>query len=81
MDRDNTKPRSDWQLNEEWAWFIGENRESMKLTTKPEPYSFQRTLNWISHQVAPTLKVAMKLDELNHTQVVKEIITLSLIHI
>lgn len=75
VDRDNTKPRSDWQLNEEWAWFIGENRESMKLTTKPEPYSFQRTLNWLSHQVAPTLKVAMKLDELNHTEVVKDIIT------
>ncbi|WP_442855478.1 MobT family relaxase [Clostridium sp. Marseille-P2415] len=75
VDRDNTKPRSDWQLNEEWAWFIGENRESMKLTTKPEPYSFQRTLSWLSHQVAPTLKVAMKLDELNHTQVVKDIIT------
>lgn len=75
VDRDNTKPRSDWNLNEEWAWFIGENRESMKLTTKPEPYSFQHTLNWISHQVAPTLKVAIKLDELNHTQVVKDIIT------
>ncbi|WP_434293802.1 MobT family relaxase [Clostridium botulinum] len=75
VDRDNTKPRCDWQLNEEWAWFIGENRESMKLTTKPEPYSFQRTLNWLSHQVAPTLKVAMKLDELNRTQVVKDIIT------
>lgn len=75
VDRDNVKPRSDWQLNEEWAWFIGENRESMKLTTKPEPYSFQRTLNWLSHQVAPTLKVAMKLDEINHTQVVNDIIT------
>lgn len=75
VDRDNTKPRSDWKLNEEWAWFIGENRESMKLTTKPEPYSFQRTLNWLSHQVAPTLKVAMKLDEINHTQVVKDIIS------
>lgn len=75
VDRDNEKPRSEWQLNEEWAWFIGENRESMKLTTKPEPYSFQRTLNWLSHQVAPTLKVAMKLDELNHTEVVKDIIT------
>lgn len=74
VDRDDTKPRSDWRLNEEWAWFIGENREGMKLTTKPEPYSFQRTLNWLSHQVAPTLKVAMKLDEINHTRVIKEIL-------
>ncbi|HEV4714569.1 TPA: hypothetical protein VY096_002177, partial [Streptococcus pneumoniae] len=36
--------------------------------------SFQRTLNWLSHQVAPTLKVAIKLDEINQTQVVKDIL-------
>lgn len=72
VDKEDTKPRCEWQINEEWAWFIGENRERMKLTTKPEPYSFQRTLNWLSHQVAPTLKVAMKLDELNHTHIIKD---------
>ena len=74
MDKDNSKPRSDWKLNEEWAWFVGHNRERLKLTTKPEPYSFQRTLNWLSHQVAPTLKVAMKLDEINQTQIIKDIL-------
>ncbi|MGL9816421.1 phage replication initiation protein [Enterococcus sp. DIV0098] len=74
VDKDTMKPRSDWKLNEEWAWFIGNNREQLKLTTKPEPYSFQRTLNWLSHQVAPTLKVAMKLDELNQTEIVKGIL-------
>ncbi len=75
VDKEDEKPRSDWKLNDEWAWFIGENRESMKLTTKPEPYSFRRTLNWISRQVAPTLKMAMKLDEINNTQFINEIIT------
>ena len=76
VDKDDSKPRSDWKLNEEWAWFIGNNRERLKLTTKPEPYSFQRTLNWLSHQVAPTLKVAIKLDEINQTQVVKTFSTM-----
>lgn len=75
VDKDDDKPRSDWKLNDEWAWFIGENRDSMKLTTKPEPYSFRRTLNWLSHQVAPTLKMAMKLDEINNTKFINEIIT------
>lgn len=74
VDRDDSKPRSNWKLNEEWAWFVGNNREQLRLTTKPEPYSFQRTLNWLSHQVAPTLKVAMKLDEVNQTQIIKDII-------
>jgi phage replication initiation protein len=75
VDKEDKKPRSDWKINNEWAWFIGEKRESMKLTTKPEPYSFRKTLNWISRQVAPTLKMAMKLDEINNTRFINEIIT------
>lgn len=75
VDKEEGKTRSDWKLNDDWAWFIGENRESMKLTTKPEPYSFRRTLNWLSRQVAPTLKMAMKLDEINNTHIINEIIT------
>ena len=75
VDKDNTKPRSEWRTSEEWAWFIGEHRGSLKLTTKPEPYSFERTLHWLSHQVAPTLKLALRLDKMNHTQIVHDIIT------
>mgnify|MGYP001436656028 CR=1 FL=1 len=75
VDKDDTKPRSDWRISEEWAWFIGEHRGSLKLTTKPEPYSFERTLHWLSHQVAPTLKLALRLDKMNHTQIVHDIIT------
>ena len=75
VDRNDTKPRSDWRINEEWAWFMGEHRGSLKLTTKPEPYSFERTLHWLSHQVAPTLKLALRLDKMNHTQIVHDIIT------
>lgn len=75
VDRDDTKPRSDWRISEEWAWFIGEHRGILKLTTKPEPYSFERTLHWLSHQVAPTLKLALRLDKMNHTQIVHDIIT------
>jgi len=73
-DKDKTKRRSDWKTSDRWAWFIGEDRERLKLTTKPEPYSFQRTLNWLSRQVAPTLKVAEKLDALNHTTHIRDMV-------
>lgn len=73
-DKDETKRRSDWQTNERWAWFIGEDRRRLKLTTKPEPYDFQRTLNWLSRQVAPTLQVAEKLDKQNNTTIIKDMI-------
>ena len=36
---------------------------------------FERTLHWLSHQVAPTLKLALRLDKMNHTQIVHDIIT------
>ena len=74
VDRDESKRRSEWKINDRWAWFIGSDRGRLKLTTKPEPYSFQRTLNWLSRQVAPTLKVAQKLDELHNTTIIPDMV-------
>ena len=73
-DKDITKRRSDWKTNERWEWFIGKNRGELRLTTAPEPYSYERTLNWLRHQVAPTLKVASILDVLNETNVIPTMI-------
>lgn len=74
VDKDETNRRSEWKTSEEWSWFIGKNRGALRLTTKPEPYSFDRTLNWLRRQVAPTLKVAKKIDEHNGTEVIDEMI-------
>ena len=38
----------------------GKTARPIKLTTDPEPYTLERTLGWISRQVAPTLKNAEK---------------------
>ena len=57
VDKEADKKRSNWKLSVRWAWFIGENREPLKLTTKPEPYTLDRTLRWIQRQVDPTLKM------------------------
>lgn len=73
-DKDITKRRSQWETNESWEWFIGKNRGELRLTTKPEPYSYERTLNWLRHQVAPTLKIASILDVLNETDVLRAMI-------
>ncbi|MGO3789944.1 MobT family relaxase [Enterococcus faecium] len=73
-DKDNAKRRSDWQTNEQWEIFLGKNRGELRLTTKPEPYTFERTLNWLRHQIAPTLKVASILDVLNETDILPAMI-------
>ena len=63
VDEEPDKRKNDWKLNDRWAWFIGDNRQSLKLTTKPEPYTLDRTLRWVQRQVAPTLKMLKKIDK------------------
>ena len=46
----------------------------MKLTTKPEPYTLERTLSWIARQVAPTLKMAKKIDAINGTNIIESLV-------
>lgn len=74
VDKDDTKRRSEWQTNERWAWFLGKDRGRLKLTTQPEPYDFNRTLNWLARQVAPTLQVAETLDKQNDTTVIRDMV-------
>ena len=73
VDREPEKRKTDWKLNDRWAWFIGKDRPPIKLTTDPEPYTLERTLGWISRQVAPTLKMLKKIDTGNSTSYLKEI--------
>jgi Putative phage replication protein RstA len=74
VDREDKKRRSDWKLNERWEWFIGKNRRKLSLTTKPEPYSLIRTLNWLHRQVAPTLKMALTLDNIRDTTHIQDMV-------
>ena len=73
VDKEPEKRKTDWKLNDRWAWFIGKDRPPIKLTTDPEPYTLERTLGWISRQVAPTLKMLKKIDAGNSTSYLKEI--------
>ncbi len=75
VDKDEKKRRSSWPMNAEWQRFLdlGENRK-IYLTTKPEPYTFDKTLRWLARQVAPTWKLATKLDEINQTTVIKDML-------
>lgn len=73
-DKEMEKRCSEWKTNEKWAYFIGSDRGRLKLTTKPEPYTLTRTLNWISRQVAPTWKVLQQIDNTNGTTYLKDIL-------
>ncbi|XZM36454.1 MobT family relaxase [Clostridium perfringens] len=74
VDKQKDKSRSEWKINQHWNYFIGEGREKLKLTTSPEPYNIHKTLNWLSRQVAPTLKTIKRLDILNNTTLIEDLI-------
>lgn len=74
VDRDSRKPPEDWPLNHMWSVFIGEHRDRLKLTTDPEPYSLEKTLNWLSHQVAPSWKMLLELDRKCGTNIMEEML-------
>lgn len=57
-----------------WEYFIGENREKLKLTTAPATISLEKTLNWLSHQVAPSIKMVNELDNINGTNYMEQIL-------
>lgn len=56
-----------------WEWFLGKNRDKLKLTTKPEPYRLEKTIGWLEHQVMPSQKMLERIDALNGTSYMKEI--------
>ena len=61
-------------LSVSYTHLIGENREPIRLTTKPEPYTLQKALHWLQRQVAPTIKMVQALDRENHTTILKDMI-------
>lgn len=74
VDPGKSKRRENWKTNARWACFMGENRGKLKLTTAPEPYTLDRTMNWIARQVAPTLKMVLGLDAIRQTDLLNEMV-------
>lgn len=74
VDKDTNKPKSQWKINDEWNWFIGKNREKLKLTISPEPYNLNKAMKWLVKQVSPTLKMIQERDRQKNTSVLQEII-------
>lgn len=61
------KLRKDWKTDNKWQRFIGAEERNIRLTVKPEPYVFDKTMRWFAKQVAPMWKSAVEIDKRNHT--------------
>lgn len=74
VDPEEDKPKNRWKINPEWAYFVGDNRVPIRLTTQPEPFTMERALHWLQRQVAPTLKMVQELDKMNHTTIMDDML-------
>lgn len=74
VNRGKGKRRSNWPVNKDWEYFVGENRSKLKLTTKPEPYTFDRTVNWLYRQTAPSLKMVNICDIVFGTTIMSDMV-------
>ena len=59
-------------LDEDWLLFIGNEERDLKLTTKPEPYTIERTKKWMIKQVMPSLKMLKEMDEAQGTDFIEK---------
>lgn len=66
--REEKKKSKDWKTANKWQRFIGMENRDIKLTVKPEPYTFDKTMRWFARQVAPMLKTTLEIDKLNNTK-------------
>lgn len=62
-----------WGLDFRWHIFMHDCYYKLKLTMQPEPYTIERTYNWFSKSVAPSLTMLKKLDEIDGTDFVEKI--------
>lgn len=74
LDKEEGKRKEFWKVNKQWANFLENKERKLRLTTKPEPYTFRKTLNWLSRQVAPTWKVVEEIDKRNNTSVLSSMV-------
>ena len=64
--------KQNWKLDGDWQLFIGLEQRKIKLTMKPEPYTIEKTYNWINKQVMPSLKMLEELDKVKGTTVLQD---------
>ena len=53
-----------------WCQFIGEDCGQLRLSSEPKEYTIERIHHWLQKQVAPTMKLLLKLDHLQQTDFV-----------
>lgn len=72
IDPKKGKEKGERKINPVWKSFIRYEERKIRLTTKPEPYSIEKTYKWLNKQVMPSLKMAEELDKARGTCIIQD---------
>ena len=61
-----------YKQDEKWQTLFG-GVDPLKLSTSPQPYSFERTIRWLTHQVSNSLALVNEADKIMQTEYMKMI--------
>ena len=61
-----------YKPDEKWQRLFG-GVEPLKLSTSPQPYSIERTIRWLTYQVANSLALVSEADKIMRTEYMKMI--------
>ena len=54
-----------------WEWFTGKDRKPIGLEMRAEPYTMERTVEWLKRQAAPSLVTIQRIEEQNGTHLLE----------
>jgi len=69
---DGTNQFGAYKPDEKWQRLFG-GVEPLKLSTNPQPYSIERTIRWLTYQVANSLALVSEADKILQTEYMKMI--------
>lgn len=61
-----------YKPDKKWQQLFG-GVEPLKLSTSPQPYSIERTIKWLTYQVANSLALVSEADKIMHTEYMRMI--------
>ena len=61
-----------YKPDKKWQQLFG-GVEPLKLSTSPQPYSIERTIKWLTYQVANSLTLVSEADKIMHTEYMRMI--------
>lgn len=74
LDAKEGQDPAEWKPSPQWLWFIGEGRGTLRLTTRPEAYTWEKSMRWLRNQCSHVIATALEIDDRQGTSLMADMI-------